>query len=167
MEKVINDCARANCLDASALVKRYVEEPGSDIIRRYLECETSPYTTPFCYFEALSVLKAKWLYKKEISKGEYHKAAFSLTAWFSYVAHDVPDIDFTDPLIFQEVQNLSDRYSIDLSDAFQIVSVKQGYFSSLTGGSSTILVTADRKLARVAKKMGIKAWDFLSEPNGP
>jgi predicted nucleic acid-binding protein len=162
--KVISNWARANCLDASALVKLHVEELGSPELRAYVGSELC-YTTPFCYFEALNVLKMKWLYRKEISKDEYNKAARSLTAWFSPVPHDVQDIDFTDPLIFRDVLSLSDRYSIDLSDAFQILSVKKGYFSSLTDKSSTILVTADEVLARAARNEGIRAWYFLTEPS--
>lgn len=160
-----NDSARANCLDASALVKLHVEEIGSDIVRKYVNSEPTRYTTPFCYFEALNVLKVKWLYRKEISREEYHKAAFSLTAWFSYISKQVRDLDFTDPLIFRDVQTLSERYSIDLSDAFQILSVKKCYFSPLSGESRTILVTADEVLAKTARAEGIRAWYFLTEPN--
>jgi len=77
---MVNDIARAICLDASALVKLYVEELGSDIVQKFVNTEPTRYTTPFCYFEALNVLKVKWLYRKEISKEEYHTATLSLTA---------------------------------------------------------------------------------------
>ena len=123
--------ARANCLDASALVKLHVAEIGSDIIRQYAETEPTRYTTPFCFFEALNVLKVKWLYRKEISKEEYHDASLTLTAWFSLTSKRIRDLDFTDPLVFMEVKKLSDQHSLDLSDAFQILSVKKGFFSSL------------------------------------
>lgn len=160
-----NKSARANCLDASALVKLHIEEIGSDVVRKYVNNEPTNYTTPFCYFEALNVLKMKWLYRKQISKEEYHKAAFSLTAWFSLVSKQVCDLDFTDPLTFRDVQTLSKQYSIDLSDAFQILSVKKGYFSPLSGESRTILVTADEVLAKIARAEGIRAWYCLTEPN--
>ena len=162
---MVNDIARAICLDASALVKLYVEELGSDIVQKFVNTEPTRYTTPFCYFEALNVLKVKWLYRKEISKEEYHTATLSLTAWFAYVSKEVRDLDFTDPFIFRDVQTLSERYSIDLSDAFQILSVKKGFFSRLSGESKTILVTADEVLAKAARAEGIKAWYFLTEPN--
>jgi predicted nucleic acid-binding protein len=67
-------------------------------------------------------------------------------------------------MVLQEVLALSDRYSVDLSDAFQILSVKKGYFSPLSGDSKTILVTADKTLAKIARAEGIKAWYFLTEP---
>lgn len=155
---------RANCLDASAIVKLYSNEDGSDILTEYIKNDPAYYTTPFCYFEALNVLKVKWLYRKEISQEEYRKATFSLTVWFSHVARRVKDIDFTSPTVFRKVQRIANRYKIDLSDAFQILSVKEGYFSHLTGESTTILVTADEKLASAAKKEGIKSWHLLNEP---
>lgn len=46
----------ATCFDASALVKRYVDEPGSDQLRRYWNSQATRYTTPFCLYETLGVL---------------------------------------------------------------------------------------------------------------
>ena len=164
MDMPKSTAARANCLDASALVKLHVDEVGSDIIRQYAETEPTRYTTPFCFYEALNVLKVKWLYKKEISKEDYQKASLSLTSWFSHVSKRIPDLDFTDPLVFLEVKKLAEQYSLDLSDAFQIVSVKKGFFSTLARDSRTILVSADEGLVKAARKEGIKAWYFLTEP---
>ena len=164
METLKCTAIRVNCFDASALVKLHVEEPGSDILRQYAEMESTKYTTPYCFYEALSVLKVKWLYRREISKEEYHDASLSLTSWFSCTTKRIPDLDFTDPHVFVEVESISERYSLDLSDAFQILSVKKGYFSGLTGDSRTILVTADCCLAKAARNEGIKAWYCLEEP---
>jgi predicted nucleic acid-binding protein len=159
--------AYMDCFDASALVKKYIQEDGSDILRRYIYRRPGGYTTPFCYFETLSVLKAKWLYDKKgkrISKAEYLKAAFDLTAWFASVSRDMKDVVFTDIFVYKNVQDISERYSIDLSDAFQIISVKKGYYSPLVRKSATLLVTADKKLAEVARSEGIRAWYFMDEP---
>jgi predicted nucleic acid-binding protein len=71
---------RANCFDASALVKLYTEEEGSDIVRPYFEREATKYATPFCFYEALNVLKVKWQYRKQITRDQYLDAAFRLTA---------------------------------------------------------------------------------------
>ena len=68
------------------------------------------------------------------------------------------------PSVFSNVQNIADRYSLDLSDAFQILSVKEGFFSGLSGGSRTILVTADEALAKAARQEGLRVWNFLKEP---
>lgn len=71
---------RANCLDASALVKLHVAEDGAKIIRTYFDREPTKYTTPFCFYEALNVLKVKWLYRKAMTKEQYLDAAFRLSA---------------------------------------------------------------------------------------
>jgi len=151
--------------DASALVKRYIEETGSDILRQYISRRPPGgwYTTPFCYFETLSALKRKWL-RDKISQTDYYRAAFELTAWFASISRHVHDIDFTDTFVYRDVQDLSKRYSIDLSDAFQILSVKKGYYSVLIGQSSTLLVTADKRLAEAARNEDIRAWYFMDEP---
>lgn len=121
------------------------------------------YTTPFCYYETLNVLKVKWLYKKEITQEQYTKSAFALTAWFSSSTKYIRDLDFTNPLVFSEVRAIAERNSLDLSDAFQVLSVKNGYFSPLVNDSQTVLVTADENLAKAAKKEGVKAWYMLGE----
>lgn len=156
---------RANCFDASALVKVFSNEVASEFIRDFFHNQASTrYTTPFCYYEALSVLKVKWHYRKELDESTYRECAFQLTAWYAGSLTSTKDIDFYDPLVFNRVRLLAEKYLIDLSDAFQIESVKNGYFSGLIKESSTLLVTADKKLAEVARKEGIKAWYFLTDP---
>jgi predicted nucleic acid-binding protein len=156
--------ARANCFDASALIKVVTKEAGSELVREYFY-NRSPmkYTTPFCFYEALNVLKVKWLYRSEISKDEYTKAAFQLVTWFEAGTKYIRDIDLTQPTVFAQVRKLVERYSLDMSDAFQLLSVKEGYFSGLVGDSSTVLVTADEGLAKVARIEGVKSWYCLGE----
>jgi len=156
---------RANCFDASALVKIYTDEDGSEIVKNYFFSEPTKYTTPFCFYEALNVLKAKHYYRNEITAEKYHSASFSLTAWFSSIVNDISDINFLSPVVFTNVQLISTKYSLDLSDAFQILSVKNGIFSHLSHESKTVLVTADEKLSKAAKKEGLRAWNFMKEPN--
>jgi len=57
-----------------------------------------------------------------------------------------------------------EKTTLDLSDAFQILSVKQGFYSVLDGDSKTILITGDKKLSKAAKKEGLRVWYFLGEP---
>lgn len=155
---------RANCFDASALVKLYINEKGSDIIQNYFNSEPTKYTTPLCYYEAINLLKVKHFYQKEISMDNYHNTTFSLTAWFSHIVKDIKDLDFLSPIVFKNVQDISKKYSLDLSDAFQILSVKEGFFSGLAMGSKTILVSADKKLSKAARDEGLRVWYFLNEP---
>lgn len=156
---------RANCFDASALIKVFVNETGSDPVREYFYSRSpTKYTTPFCFYETLNVLKVKWLYRKEITKEEYTEAAFQLVAWFGANTRHSKDIDLNEPKVFFMVREIAERHTLDLSDAFQIVSVKEGYFSHLINDSQTVLVTADEALAKAAKTEGIKSWYCLDDP---
>jgi predicted nucleic acid-binding protein len=156
---------RAICFDASALVKVFSDEESSESIREFFNKHApTRYTTPFCFYEALSVLKVKWLYRKELDESAYRESAFQLTAWYASSLTRTKDIDFHDPIVFHRLLSLAEKYAIDLSDAFQIESVKNGFFSGLIDESSTLLVTADKRLSEVAKEEGIKVWYFLTDP---
>ncbi len=160
----MNTPVRANCFDASALVKVWVDEPDCGPARHYFNTQSpTKYTTPFCYFETLSAMKLKWL-RGLISREVYLNAAFGLTVWFQATARKVKDIDLTHPPTFLRAKEIVEQYEVDLSDAFQILSVKEGYFSPLVNGSATLLVTADEKLANAAKAEGVNAWYCLSWP---
>jgi predicted nucleic acid-binding protein len=154
---------RANIFDASALVKLHVTECGSEIVRPYFNQESTKYTTPFCFYEALTILKVKWLYRKEISREQYLDASFRLSAWYSAASNGINDLDFASPATLSEAKILIEKTSLDLSDAFQILSIKLGYFSRMIGDSQTVLVTGDKKLAQAAKAEGLHAWYFLEE----
>jgi len=156
---------RANCFDASALLKVFTTEDGSALVRDYFNHRSpTKYTTPFCFYEALSVLKVKWLYRKVLTKEQYTEAAFRLVAWFEASTRYAKDIDLKSPIVFSKVRSLAETYSIDLSDAFQILSVKEGYFSHLINQSQTVLVTADEALAKAARTEGVRSWYCLGEP---
>lgn len=154
----------ANCFDASALVKVWVDEPDCGPARHYFNTQSpTKYTTPFCYFETLSAMKLKWL-RGQITREVYLNAAFALTVWFQASARKVNDIDLTHPPTFLKAKELVERYEVDLSDAFQLLSLKEGYFSSLVNDSKTLLVTADEKLANAAIAEGLNAWYCMSWP---
>ncbi len=154
---------RADFFDASALAKVYCDERGSDIVRSYFRSRATKYTTPFCFYEAMNVLKGKWKFKGQLTLEQYLDAAFRLTAWFGASSSQVKDLNFTDPLTFSEAKALAQRTNLDLSDAFQILSVKKGYFSHLINDSTTVLVTADKDLADAAKLEGLRTWNPLVE----
>jgi predicted nucleic acid-binding protein len=155
----------AHCFDASALLKVFTNETGSDVVRNYFNNHSpTKYTTPFCFYEVLTVLKVKCLYRREITRDEYANAAFRLVAWFEASSRQVKDIDLKDPSVFIRVRDLAGRHSLDLSDAFQILSVKEGYFSGLINDSRTILVTADEDLAKASRAEGVRCWNCLTQP---
>jgi predicted nucleic acid-binding protein len=151
--------ARMVYFDASALVKVYTDEDGSGVVRKFFYSEPNKCTTLICYFETLNVFKMKRFYRKppaNITDDGYHKAAFGLSAWFSASSKNVSNLDLVDPITFPKVQCLARKYSIDLSDAFQMLSVKAGFASQMSGESQTILLTADEALAGAARSEGIK-----------
>jgi len=162
---VNSKAVRANLLDASVLVKNFVKEKGSNILEKYLRNETILYTTPFCFYEALNVLKMKWL-RKEICKQDYLSNSFSIIGWFLQTSHGIKDIDLFSPTVLGEVKKIVDRYQLDLSDALQIISVKYGRFSKLVVDSRTVLITADKRLAEVAKDECILSW-YVMEGSPP
>lgn len=159
----MSSAARAICLDASALVKLYVDEDSSDTVREFVRTEPTRYVTPLCFYEALSVLKVKHFYRKELTRAQYDDAIFSLVAWFAHISEQIKELDFMSPSVLKEAQAIAQRYNLDISDAFQILSVKEGFFSRLVGDSRTVLVTADKNLAAAARSEGLKAWYCCGE----
>ena len=150
---------RANFFDASALAKVFTKEHGPQYVNEYFNKHSSTeFTTQFCLYETLNVLKSKWIHGGKLSKEEYLDSSFKLVAWYQAISKHVRDLDFTDPFVFNKTKDLADRYSLDLSDAFQILTVKEGEFSFFASDSKTLLVTADRKLADASLSEGIKTW---------
>lgn len=161
----MNRCvARADFFDASALAKVYCDEPCSDVARRYFRTCATKYTTPFCFYEAMNVLKGKWKHKGQLTIDQYLEAAFQLATWYGASSSKVDDLNFTEYTTFSEAREIAERNRLDLSDAFQILSVKKGYFSALVNESSTVLVTADDGLAIAARTEGLRSWNLMLEP---
>ena len=154
---------RADFFDASALVKVFTDEPKSQIVREYWRSRATKYTTPFCFYEAMNALKGKWKFKQQLTKAQYLDATFRLTAWYGASSGQVRDMDFSDPITFAKTKELAEQNGLDLSDAFQIMSVTRGYFSILANDSQTVLVTADSELAVAARSEGLRVWDVLNE----
>lgn len=151
------------CFDASALVKRYVDEPGSDALRQYWGIPGTRYTTPFCLYETLGVLKRHKVSGK-LPMDDYLRNATDLVHWFRASHSRLKDIDFTEPRIFSRARVVVEQFDLDLSDAFQLLSLEEGYFSGLKGESAPRLVTADEGLANAARELGVKVWNCKLEP---
>jgi predicted nucleic acid-binding protein len=163
---------RMNYFDASALVKVYTNEAGSNEVRKYFHSQGgNKCTTTICYYETLTVLKRKRFYRRppnSITDDEYHRAAFELSAWFSMSSENVRNLELVNSKTFPEVQSLARKYSLDLSDAFQILSVTKSVYSPMIGESQTTLVTADKKLAAAARSECVKVREYKydRETNG-
>jgi hypothetical protein len=76
---------------------------------------------------------------------------------------DAKDIEFTEQTTFAKAKKLVESTSLDLSDCFQILSIKYGYFSPLCNESATILVTADKDLSIAARDESMRVWYLMDE----
>lgn len=155
----------ANFFDASALVKVFTEEPEGDAVRSHFRHgSATKYTTPFCFYESMNVLKSKWRYQGKLTQEQYNQAASNLMAWYRPLTK-YEDLDLGHPLVFSEVRNVATRHSLDWSDAFQIVSVRDGFFARLVNDSQTLLITADTQLASAARAENLRVWNCIREPH--
>jgi hypothetical protein len=66
---------------------------------------------------------------------------------------------------FSEAEDVARQYELDLSDALQIITVKER-FKHWTQKSKTVLATADGVLEKAAEKEGLRVWNCLDGP-GP
>jgi predicted nucleic acid-binding protein len=158
---------RTHYLDTSAMIKLLVDEDDSKIIRDYFNKETTFYTTTLCFAETLGKLKEMCFHRKppnKISKVKYLEACNDLMANITYAGIGIDEIAINNREVFKTVENIVQKYSLDVADAFQIYTLKKGYFSRLKGESSPLLITADGKLAEAARKEGLNAWNCAKEP---
>jgi predicted nucleic acid-binding protein len=154
-------------LDASAAVKLVIDERGSAEIRSYFKERGDQgfefYMTSLCFVEALSALKTKWE-KNELNKEDYVGACGQLIALLAISDLQLDELSLTDLDIYLKTKQIVREYDIDFSDALQVVTVKHGRWSLLSGESQSLLITADGPLARAARGEGLVVWDCLREP---
>jgi predicted nucleic acid-binding protein len=124
---------RTHFLDASAIVKLLISEPGSAELCNYRRQYSNFYTTSLCFAEALGVLKAKHL-RCEITQEEYLDTCYQLLSYVhpDNIGIDIIEIEIKKRVAFDDVENLVKEYSIDVSDAFQIYTLKE-VFSNFAG----------------------------------
>lgn len=155
---------RANYLDASAIIKVLVEEPGnSSRVAEYFKSSHSFYMTSLCFAEALGVLKAKYFHHGNITERGYLNRSYLLTVFVKNRRIKLDEVPLTEPKIFEEVEGIVKKYQIDTSDALQIVTIKKGIFSNRVAESQSLLITADGDLAKAARNEGLKVWDCIHE----
>jgi predicted nucleic acid-binding protein len=156
---------RTHYLDASAIVKLLINEQSSDRVHKYYSQYSNFRTTSLCFAEALSVLKRKYL-GREITLEQYLGACDLLLAYVHPESNgiEIEVIEIKERCAFQEVEALVKKYSIDVSDAFLIYTLKKGFFSVFEGESAPWLITGDSRLANAAKKEGLRVWDCIKDP---
>lgn len=152
---------RAHYLDASAAVKLVLKK-GSHELESYIGRKTSVFMTGLCLAEALSVFKRYYL-KKDLTKENYHRCCGLL---MDFVRGDSPRIhidsmDLMNQSTFLFCDDFVMKYHLDYSDALQLVSIKYGRFNGFVGESKTLLITADRQLAKAAEEESISVWNCI------
>ena len=158
------EAIRTHLFDTSALVKLFFDEDGSEAVRTYFYTHAVFWTTSLCFAEMLGVLKKKLLRKTDdLTKEDYIAISDELMGLFRNEKISIEEVDITEFEIFNEVEKIVKKYSIDVSDAFQIVTLKTGFPATLARGSQTTLITGDRGLAAAARNEGLKVWDCVKE----
>lgn len=158
---------RAHYLDASALVKLVAddpsEEPGRDCLRQYYRDHCGhQYATSYCVTEALSAFKMKFL-RKQITEIQYIKYVHDFIRTIVGVNLRIDEVSILSPIVLSETERLIRTYKLDFLDCFQIVTILHGQFHMLGPASKSILVTADRELAKAARAEGAKVWECTTE----
>ena len=165
------DTIRTHLLDASVLTKLVVPEHKSDTVRDYFSKNSVFWTTSFCIAEAFGALKAKRSrFGKEsaldgISETVYLSALEELISMVRNGTIAIEEIDIHHRSIFDEVEQLCSKYKLDAVDTFQIVTMLRGFPSTMNEEASTILITADEKLADAAQLEGLRTWNCIKEPS--
>ncbi len=158
---------KAHYFDASALVKLVAddpdEEPGRDVLRQYYRNHSNRYATSYCVTEALSAFKSKFL-RKRIPEDQYIKYVQEFIRTVLGANLQIDEISILSPDVRTEAQRLIQTYKIDFLDCFQIVTVLRGRFRYMVAESQSILITADRGLAKAARAEGARVWECTSEP---
>jgi predicted nucleic acid-binding protein len=139
-----------------------VSEVGSDIVRKYVAGGGPFYITSICVAETLSVLKVKYLYRKELTQEQYFAAAYTFFSFLRDSLH-VEDVSLENHHVFFEAEELAKRHGLDIVDALQLFTLKHGRFSKFVGPSKSLLITADEALANAARTEGLEVWNCIHE----
>lgn len=150
-----------------------LDEQGSAELRQYFERESIFTATSLCFAEALGLLKVRRFYQKGMTDKQYFSGCDDLMAYVAEGSIEIEDIEVKDRSVFDEVETLTRKYkagkpkdkTIDISDAFQIASVKRNYFPRFPNtDSKPILIAGDQALANAARDEELRVWNCMNEP---
>jgi len=158
---------KVHYLDASALVKLVAddpgEEPGRDVLRQYYREHSNRYATSYSVTETFSAFKGKFR-RHEITEDQYIKYVKEFIDGVIGTNLQIDEVPILKPPVFTEAERLFQKYKIDFIDCFQIVTILHGQFRFLCSDSKSILITADRALAKAARAEGARVWEVTTEP---
>jgi predicted nucleic acid-binding protein len=151
---------KAHYLDASALVKLVADdpddEPGRTVIREYYQKHSSFMTTSHCVSEALSIFKVKFLYRKQIAQDDYVSCIRTFVKNIVGGKLEVDEMPILSPKLLSEAEVLIKKHNLDFIDCVQVVTILHGKYSVLSGDSKSVLITADKGLAKAARAEGAR-----------
>jgi predicted nucleic acid-binding protein len=154
-------------LDASALVKLVADDPddapGRDVLLQYYHQHTNMLTTSHCLSEALSIFKVKFHYRKRITQTDYLRYIDIFIRVYVGGKLRIDEMPILSPKLLTEAVRLIKQYNLDFIDCVQIVTILRGKYSVLGRDSQSILITADRDLAKAARSEGARVWECTSE----
>ena len=157
---------KSHYLDASALVKLVADdpddEPGRTAVRKYYETHTCMKTTSHCLSEALSVFKSKFL-RRRISRDDYIRYVDMFITKTVGWKLEIEEIPILSPKLLEESAILIRKYDLDFVDCVQIVTILHGKDKIFVNDSKSVLITADRDLAKAARAEGARVWECTSE----
>lgn len=161
--EIVNSEIRSHYLDTSALVRLLVDEPGSEALRSYYDRHSVFSVTGICFAECLGVLKAKRV-RKLLDEEQYFSACEDLIARIRDRSIFIDNVTVRERELFDEAERFARSHDIDLADAYQLVSLRHGPFSSMAAKVPLLLITADGDLAGAARSEGLLVWHCLDEP---
>jgi predicted nucleic acid-binding protein len=160
---------RVYFLDASAIVRLVLPEPGSTIVRNIDKTVgTSLFTSWVLVAEALGVLKRKWL-TRELGDDQYDQAVYHLLRYVERNRLQVLDLALVNgqprlqthrSILIDERRKYPD---LDIADLLQFRVIKESFLDYLAEASPSRLVTADAKLARAAEAEGFEVLEVMTD----
>lgn len=141
-------------LDTSALVKYYVQEPGSDVVRRAVEDDPDP---AFSVLAIVELASALW---RKVREGgvEESEIANVLQRFLDDARHAlvVPLVDGQGP-VAQEAMRLCRDMGLKAADAVHLATAL--VLSARSTTTPLVFLAADRQLVQAARRSGLQALD--------
>jgi predicted nucleic acid-binding protein len=142
-------------LDSSALVKRYVEEQGTDFVKSILAGNELIATSKLTYPEILSALMRK------VRAGEIEGKTFNgIVEMFDKDWNHVLVLDFHTDLL-QIVKILIEKHPLKAADAIHLSSA---LWLKLSSKSDVTFVASDSNLLKAARAEKLQVMNPLGEP---
>ena len=142
-----------NYFDTSALIKRFVDEPGSERVEGLLSKDPMLATSKVAYAEVHAALARK-LRERAFTAVAYRRTSRSFESeWRAYVR-----VDVVDPLLFT-VRELVRRHPLRGFDAIHLASALR--LQELIG-EGVWLIASDDRLLSAARDEGLETVDVRS-----